>query len=74
MIKKFLTVLAKSPFGTAIKVGVGAGCAWLLSNIATLNLNPQQSVIVIAVVTMVINALNPQDTRYGKVADNGTSD
>jgi hypothetical protein len=62
---RVLQWLAVHPIGTAVKVGVGAGLAWVLNNIASLNLNPTETAAVIMVVNIAINALNPQDTRYG---------
>jgi len=62
--------LAKHPLGTAFKVGVGAGLAWVLNNAASLNLDPAQTAVVIMIVNVGINALNPQDARYGKGKSN----
>jgi hypothetical protein len=57
--------LAVHPIGTALKVGLGAALAWVLNNVASLNLNPTETAAVIMAVNVAINALNPQDTRYG---------
>jgi hypothetical protein len=65
MRDKFLKFLAKSPLGTATKVGIGAALAYVIDNIASFNLNPSISVALIALVTMAINWLNPHDSRYG---------
>jgi hypothetical protein len=65
MRDKFLKFLAKSPFGTATKVGIGAALAYVVDNIASFNLDPAISVAIIALVTMAINWLNPHDSRYG---------
>ena len=61
--------LAKHPLGTAFKVGIGAGLAWVLNNATSLNLSPAQTAVVIMMVNIGINALNPQDARYGKGKD-----
>lgn len=66
MRDKFLKFLAKSPFGTAAKVGVGAALAYIVDNISSFNLNPSIAVAIIALTTMAINWLNPHDPRYGK--------
>jgi len=58
--------LAQSPLATAFKIGVGAGLAWLLDNIGSLNLSPAFTPLVITVVTIAINALNTEDPRYGR--------
>ena len=65
-MKKFLHWLAVIPFATAVKIGAGAGLAWLLDNATGFNLGPVYTPLVIAAVTIAINALNGQDTRYGK--------
>lgn len=64
--QKFLNLIATSPVGTALKIGFGAGAVWLLDNVSALNLSPALSAVVIAVLTIAINYLNPQDSRYGK--------
>ena len=68
MKTKILNFLAKSPVGTAIKIGLGAALAYIIDNIASFNLTPAVAAGVIAGVTMAINALNPNDSRYGKGA------
>lgn len=68
MKEKVLKFLAKSPLESAIKVGIGAGLVYIVDNISSFNLDPTISIIVIALVTTAINALNPHDSRYGKSA------
>jgi len=58
--------LAQSPLATAFKIGVGAGLAWLLDNVGSLNLSPAFTTVVIMAVTIAINALNTEDQRYGR--------
>ena len=72
-MNKFLHWLATSPLATALKIGAGAGLAWLLNNVGGLNLGPVVTPIVIATVTIAINALNKQDARYGKKSVNVTN-
>jgi len=69
-MKKFLLWLAHSPIAEAGKIGLGAGCAWLLNNAASLNLKAEYQAIVVAVVTIIIDALNPHDPRFGKKKTN----
>lgn len=69
-MNKFLHWLAVSPLGGVFKVGAGAALAYVLNNISSFNFSPALTPIVIAVVTVAINALNPQDSRYGKVDSN----
>jgi hypothetical protein len=72
-MKSFLKWLATSPVATALKIGLGAALGWTLDNVAGLNLGPLLTPVVIALVTIAINALNKQDTRYGKKAVNVTN-
>ena len=62
---KVLKWLATSPFATAVKVGLGAALTWILDNVGAFNFTPATSAIIIAVTTILINALNPADNRYG---------
>jgi len=64
---RFLLWFAASPFGTAIRVGVGASCVWVLDNIASFNLDAVAAAVVIAGVSALLRALNPADEAYGKV-------
>jgi hypothetical protein len=65
-MKKFLSWLAHSPVAEAGKIGLGAAAAWLLNNVTSLNLKAEYQAIVVAVVTILIDALNPHDPRFGK--------
>ena len=69
-MKKFLLWLAHSPLAEAGKIGLGAACAWLLNNVTSLNLAAEYQAIVVAVITIVIDALNPHDPRFGKKKTN----
>ncbi len=64
---RFLNWFATSPFGTALRVGVGAASVWVLDNIASFNLDAVTSAVVIAGVSALLRALNPADESYGKV-------
>lgn len=64
-MNKVLEFLAKSPIGSALKVGVGAVLAYLLDNIASFDLPPVALVFITAIAPAVINWFNPADDRYG---------
>jgi len=72
-MKKFLLWLAHSPTAEAVKIGVGAAAAWLLNNVTSLNLAAEYQALVVAVVTILIDALNPHDSRFGKKKINVSS-
>lgn len=65
---EFLNWLARSPIAGAAKVAAGAVLVWLLDNVTDLGLHPIAQVALIAAVPVLINAVNPQDPRYGRRA------
>lgn len=66
MKNKVLNFIAKSPLGSALKVGIGAGLVYIVNNISDFNLAPVVAVAVIAIVNVAINWVNPKDSRYGR--------
>lgn len=72
-MKKFLHWLATSPLAEAAKIGLGAAAAWLLNNVTSLNLAAEYQALVVALVTIIIDALNPHDFRFGKKKTNVSS-
>lgn len=65
---KALQWLATSPLATAVKVALSAALVWLVDNYTTLNLPPVLQVAVLAGLPVLINSLNPADSRYGRGA------
>lgn len=65
---EFLDWLARSPLASAAKVASGAVLVWVLDNVTDLGLHPLAQVALIAAVPVLINAVNPQDPRYGRHA------
>lgn len=63
---ELLYKLAASPVGVALKVGVWAAIGWLVANIDSLNLHPMIAVAITAAGVVLTDALNPQDSRFGK--------
>ena len=68
MKNDFLTWLAKSPIASAIKIGASAALVWVGDNAYDLSLPPVVAVALIAALPVLINALNPADSRYGRNA------
>jgi len=66
MKTKILNFLAKNPLGTAVKVGAGSALLYIVDNISAFDLSPAVAAAVIAGVTMLINWINPLDSRYGR--------
>ena len=61
----WLTWLANSPIGTALKVGLAAAFLWVIENVANTSLPGYAQVSLIAGLPVLINWLNPADSRYG---------
>lgn len=64
-MKKLKVWLAHSPLASAVKIGLGAALVYLIDNVASFNLGPAWTAVVISVVTILINFVNPEDKRYG---------
>lgn len=64
----FLLWLARSPIASAAKVAAGAVLVWTLDNVTDLGLHPIAQVAIVAAIPVLINAINPQDDRYGRHA------
>ena len=64
-MKKFKVWLAHSPRASALKIGVGAALVYIIDNVASFNLGPAWTAVVISVVTVLINFVNSEDKRYG---------
>ena len=60
--------LATSPLGSAAKVAAGAVLVWMIDNVTDLGVHPMVQVAIIAAFPVLVNALNPEDPRYGRVA------
>lgn len=65
-MQNFLYWLARSPLGSAAKVAAGAVLVWVLDNVTDLGLHPVVQVALIVAVPVLINAVNPEDPRYGR--------
>ena len=65
---ELLYKIAASPVGVALKVGVWAAIGWLVANVDSLNLHPAVAVAIAAAGVVLTDALNPEDSRFGKNA------
>lgn len=63
-----LTWLAQSPLASALKIGASAAFVWIIDNVTELGLPPVVAVSLVAALPVLINALNPADSRYGRNA------
>jgi len=65
-MKKFLKWLASSPTASALKIVLGGSLAVVINQIDSFNLPPAIALLIVAVIPLVIDALNPHDPRFGK--------
>jgi hypothetical protein len=66
-MKKFEEWLAATATGSLVKIVGGAALGALLSYLTTADVHPLIVAIGAAVIPIAINAINPQDPRYGTV-------
>jgi len=62
--------LATTWEGSILKIAAGAGLGAVLSWLATADVHPLIVAVSAAVIPVIINALNGDDSRYGRL-DNG---
>jgi hypothetical protein len=64
-MSKFLQWLASSPLASFAKI-FGAGVlGWVVLNLDSLNIHPALAIGLASAIPVIINWLNPDDTRYG---------
>lgn len=63
-IQGFFLWLANSPLGSAFKVGASASLVWVVDNVTSLHLEPVAQIALTAALPVLINWLNPEDSRY----------
>jgi len=64
--------LASTWEGSIVKIASGAALGALLSWLATADVHPLIVAVSAAVIPVIINALNGDDSRYGRL-DNGST-
>jgi hypothetical protein len=65
----FFNWMAKTRTGSFFKVGLGAVLVWTASSIADWDIPAWLMVVAVAVIPVVINEINPKDTRYGNMKE-----
>jgi hypothetical protein len=64
-MSKFLQWLASSPLASFAKI-FGAGVlGWVVLNLDSLNIHPALAIGLASAIPVIINWLNPDDSRYG---------
>ena len=73
-MQKFEDWLAVSPIAGTLKIALGAALGALLSWLLTADVHPLIMALAAAVLPIFINAVNPEDPRYGTVNWEGFED
>lgn len=66
---KFLEWLAVSPLASFVKIFAAGVLGWVVVNVDSLSLHPAIAIGIASALPVVINWLNPVDSRYGNEGD-----
>ena len=66
--------LAGSPLASWLKVFVASALGWVILNLDTLPIHPAIVLGLASMLPMVVNYLNPSDTRYNDYRGDNVSD
>lgn len=64
-MEKFLEWLAISPLASFVKIFAAGVLGWFVVNMDSLNVHPAVAIGLASALPVVINWLNPSDSRYG---------
>lgn len=64
-MEKFLDWLAVSPLASFAKIFAAGVLGWFVVNMDSLNVHPAVAIGLASALPVVINWLNPSDSRYG---------
>ena len=64
-MENFLSWLATSPLASFAKIFAAGALGWFVVNIDSLSVHPAVAIGLASAIPVVINWLNPSDSRYG---------
>ena len=64
-MENFLSWLASSPLASFAKVFAAGVIGWVVLNLDSLNIHPAVAIGLASALPVIINWLNPSDSRYG---------
>jgi hypothetical protein len=64
-MKNFLSWLATSPLASFAKIFAAGVLGWFVVNLDSLSVHPAVAIGLVSALPVIINWLNPSDTRYG---------
>lgn len=65
-MNNFFEWLASSPLASWAKVFVASMLGWVIMNADSLGIHPALAMALVASLPVLVNWLNPADSRYGK--------
>ena len=64
-MENFLNWLASSPLASFAKVFAAGVLGWVVLNLDSLNIHPAVAIGLASALPVIVNWLNPSDSRYG---------
>ena len=64
-MENFLNWLASSPLASFAKVFAAGAIGWIVLNLDNFNIHPAVAIGLASALPVIINWLNPSDSRYG---------
>jgi hypothetical protein len=64
-MENFLNWLASSPLASFAKVFAAGVLGWVVLNLDNLNIHPAVAIGLASALPVIVNWLNPSDSRYG---------
>ncbi len=68
-MKNFLSWLAVSPLASFVKIFAAGVLGWVVLNLDNLSVHPAVAIGLASALPVIINWLNPVDSRYGNEGD-----
>jgi hypothetical protein len=64
-MENFLNWLASSPLASFAKIFAAGVLGWVILNLDSLNVHPAVAIGLASALPVIVNWLNPSDSRYG---------
>ena len=64
-MQNFLSWLASSPLASFAKIFAAGVLGWVILNLDSLNVHPAVAIGLASALPVIVNWLNPSDSRYG---------
>jgi hypothetical protein len=64
-MENFLSWLASSPLASFAKIFAAGVLGWVVLNLDSLNIHPAVAIGLASALPVIVNWLNPSDSRYG---------